>query len=372
MKCLKPYDVFISHVAEDKTDIANPLYSTLRSLGLRVWYSGAQLQVGDSISKSIAKGLRQSRYGIVILSASSFSSGWVDYELQTLFAQQDKRNPLLLPLLHGITREQVRQRYPWLADIVSIHTADGVEAIARKLHGQIMKQNPVCAWLSLLVYLCWTYQKKIYGVLAILSMLAAGLFAYQYYCSLYPCNDLVDAAIRERIARVNRLALQDTQLCTPVSMDELCSRRSRFDQQSSVSLRHVYHYSDQVHELGSRAALEAWGIPIDALGTMAAKERHDDARLCQYVQQPDGGFYLSYVLLPVAAVQYQVRSLSHTGENTCIMRVAYSQQLRAVHVECSYEAKENNRHEKTSVTGLPHEEEWLFEKKGGEWSYTVQ
>ena len=62
------YDAFISHAVEDKIPIANELCAKLEQAGLKIWYSGKELGVGDSIEKTIEKGLNRSRYGIVIFS----------------------------------------------------------------------------------------------------------------------------------------------------------------------------------------------------------------------------------------------------------------------------------------------------------------
>ena len=44
------------------------------------------LRVGDSLRRSIDNGLRNSRYGIVVLSEAFFSKEWPQRELDGLFA----------------------------------------------------------------------------------------------------------------------------------------------------------------------------------------------------------------------------------------------------------------------------------------------
>jgi hypothetical protein len=62
------WHVFISHASEDKEDIAKPLAGHFIRAGLRVWLDEMELAVGDSIREKIDYGLRNSAYGIVILS----------------------------------------------------------------------------------------------------------------------------------------------------------------------------------------------------------------------------------------------------------------------------------------------------------------
>ena len=65
----KQWDVFISHASEDKESIADRLAVALRDGGLKVWYDAFTLTLGDSLRASIDRGLAQSRFGVVILSA---------------------------------------------------------------------------------------------------------------------------------------------------------------------------------------------------------------------------------------------------------------------------------------------------------------
>ena len=62
------YDAFVSHAVEDKFAVANELCVRLERAGLKIWYSGKELKIGDSLEKTIETGLEQSRYGIVVLS----------------------------------------------------------------------------------------------------------------------------------------------------------------------------------------------------------------------------------------------------------------------------------------------------------------
>jgi hypothetical protein len=64
----KKWDVFISHASEDKDTFIRPLAIALKSLGISVWYDEFSLELGDSISRSIDKGLSESAYGLVVIS----------------------------------------------------------------------------------------------------------------------------------------------------------------------------------------------------------------------------------------------------------------------------------------------------------------
>lgn len=66
------WDVFISHASEDKDSIVKPLAECLTKNGVKVWYDEFELKIGDSLSKSIDRGLTASNYGLVVLSESFF------------------------------------------------------------------------------------------------------------------------------------------------------------------------------------------------------------------------------------------------------------------------------------------------------------
>lgn len=70
---VKSYDAFISHATEDKEDLVRPLAARLLELGFAIWYDEFQLKVGDSLRRSIDRGLANSRFGIVVLSPSFFA-----------------------------------------------------------------------------------------------------------------------------------------------------------------------------------------------------------------------------------------------------------------------------------------------------------
>ena len=64
------YDIFISHASEDKNDFVRPLAEALRRHRVEVWYDEFSLKAGDSLRRSIDKGLTKSRYGVGIFSSA--------------------------------------------------------------------------------------------------------------------------------------------------------------------------------------------------------------------------------------------------------------------------------------------------------------
>ena len=127
------WDVFISHAWEDKEDIARPLAEALRQKGLRVWYDEFTLTLGDSLRRSIDRGLAQSRYGVVILSPNFFAKEWPQKELDGLVAREVPGEKVILPVWHNITADQIREYSPTLADRVAVKSDRGLEYVVEEL-----------------------------------------------------------------------------------------------------------------------------------------------------------------------------------------------------------------------------------------------
>jgi hypothetical protein len=117
-------DAFISHASEDKDEVVRPLAEKLVAAGLSVWYDEFELTVGDSLRKSIDRGLVNSRFGIVVLSPHFFAKNWTEYELNGLVAREmADGSKVILPLWHHVSKDEVRKHSPSLADKVALNTA---------------------------------------------------------------------------------------------------------------------------------------------------------------------------------------------------------------------------------------------------------
>jgi Uncharacterized protein containing a TIR (Toll-Interleukin 1-resistance) domain len=128
------YDVFISHASEDKDEVVRPLAHALKEEGLRVWYDEFELRIGDSLRRKIDIGLSKSRFGIVVLSNSFIKKGWTNYELDGIITKANTGEQVVLPIWHNITKKEVVDFSPSLADKLARNTATyTVEEIAEEI-----------------------------------------------------------------------------------------------------------------------------------------------------------------------------------------------------------------------------------------------
>lgn len=135
----REYDVFISHASEDKDAVVRPLAFALKDRGLSVWYDEFELKIGDSLRRKIDVGLSRSNFGIVVISRSFISKGWTNYELDGLITRSVTGDQLLLPIWHDITKKEVVDYSPSLADKLARNTAvNTVEEISEEIASVIM------------------------------------------------------------------------------------------------------------------------------------------------------------------------------------------------------------------------------------------
>lgn len=128
------YDVFISHASEDKESVVRPLAIALMNRGLKVWYDEFELKIGDSLRRKIDRGLAKSNFGIVVLSKDFIKKGWTNYELDGIISKANTGEQVLLPIWHGITKQEVLDYSPSLADKVARSTSvNTVEEIAEEI-----------------------------------------------------------------------------------------------------------------------------------------------------------------------------------------------------------------------------------------------
>ena len=128
------FDVFISHTSEDKEDIVRPLAETLRAGGLSVWFDEFEMKIGDSLRQKIDKGIANSRFGIVVFSRAFLGRGWPEYELDGIVTQSVSGKQILLPIWHNISKREVMEYSPSLANRLARSTStQTVEEISAEI-----------------------------------------------------------------------------------------------------------------------------------------------------------------------------------------------------------------------------------------------
>lgn len=127
------WDAFISHASEDKDNFVRPLAEALQGEGLKIWFDEFSLTVGDSLRRSIDRGLANSRFGIVVISSRFLEKEWPQKELDALISREADGIKIILPVWHDVSAEEVRIRSPLLADRVATTSAQGLSRVTADL-----------------------------------------------------------------------------------------------------------------------------------------------------------------------------------------------------------------------------------------------
>ena len=128
------YDFFISHANEDKDSFVRGLAEALQAKGARVWYDEFTLRVGDSLRRQIDKGLKNSHFGIVVLSKHFFIKEWAQKELDGLSSLEASGDTRILPIWHEISKDEIVRHSPMLSDKVALNSSlNNTEEIVEKL-----------------------------------------------------------------------------------------------------------------------------------------------------------------------------------------------------------------------------------------------
>ncbi len=134
------WDVFVSYASEDKS-FARRLARGLEAAGLRVWFDETALEAGDSLRRSIDKGLKESQYGVVVLSTNFFKKEWPQRELDGLTAREDGNSKVIIPVWYKVSADDVRDYSPALADKLSIYSGGSAKGVVTKVLRAIQKDR---------------------------------------------------------------------------------------------------------------------------------------------------------------------------------------------------------------------------------------
>jgi hypothetical protein len=131
----REYDTFLAHAEIDGAAVAAELHEHLDALGVDDWFAPVSIQPGKSQSLQIDNGLLRASAGIALLTPA-FIAGrfWTKRELGALL-----HKPTLIPVLHNVTFDDVKEYSGILPDLAGFETArDSIEVIAQKIAAAVL------------------------------------------------------------------------------------------------------------------------------------------------------------------------------------------------------------------------------------------
>jgi hypothetical protein len=109
------YSCFLSHSSKDDL-FARRLFSDVQAKNIRTYFAPEDLKIGDRIRISLDEAIRVHDKLVVILSANSVNSEWVETEVASALEREQKEGKdVLFPI--AIDDEGFTSKQPWAADI---------------------------------------------------------------------------------------------------------------------------------------------------------------------------------------------------------------------------------------------------------------
>jgi hypothetical protein len=140
---MKANRIFVSHSSVDK-HFANMVVARLRNADMEPWIDSENIKVGDDILDGLGNGLRTMDLFVLIVSAASLRSSWVDREVKFATWQEIKRKEALV--LPFIVDETLVEELPWYLTNVNVRhispDAAGAEVLASAVQEVLGRRSP--------------------------------------------------------------------------------------------------------------------------------------------------------------------------------------------------------------------------------------
>lgn len=117
-------DVFLCHAWPDRQADAKDVYELLLEEEVSVWFSEVSLRPGTDMRVAIDRGLVSSRMGIVLVTPAMLDKLRTDRSIASNELSALLRRSLLVPVMHGVTFEELDQVTPTLASRGGFSTAE--------------------------------------------------------------------------------------------------------------------------------------------------------------------------------------------------------------------------------------------------------
>jgi hypothetical protein len=369
MSTFKTHDVFISYAIEEKHDVAETLALCLEKKKIKVWYAGNELHVGDSISSVISKGLRKSKYFILILSPS-YKRNWTFLELHTFIEKERQEKKILIfPVWHEIDYEEVKAAHPEIADRYAVSTNKGLEIACQLLHKSILagkKEDRIIAG-----------KKWVKRGLALLAFFAIAFFLSRSYCTpafKIPSKLLVEEIIQKQTGRfqvkLSNELWKEIMIAKgkTVPLDSVVNAYNRFITTSDYE-RNDYRFTSAETTISGAKNLEALGIPVSntpysgyGISSPACYVLQNNSRFAK-----DTMFCYSFVLINQVTLAFSIDTLFES-EGKLHVWVTYEQNIRSIEGDLMYPIKAGPiRKQFIQISGYKPSEEYIFEQKNGVW-----
>jgi hypothetical protein len=365
------YDVFISHAVEDKIPFVTELCCRLKKEGLSIWYSGAELNSGDSISRAIDEGLDNSRYGIVVLSPNYLAKNWPLREFYLLLAREKNGEKVILPVLFNITPEELALEDLTMADRMGIKASLGIDIVVDRLLKAIHKDKASRKKRQK------EFQKKIavaFGTAVAVAFAVYAIVFLREARKLTPSDEILTELIQGRIATmdskiaVDYVAPLTRRGAVPVAKEQIDSAFTAF-QNAKMSFRNEYEFHSSERTIRSKKNVNA-GLLIQVESLRPADDYGFKGGAARYWlrERSSGLSNVVYGFVNSDPATWAVLKKEYVNDSTCAIKVRYESGIRYIEVKLSMAGSPRGmkRHE-MELVGFAPEESYKLVHRGGKW-----
>lgn len=131
----REFDAFVSYARIDAAEVGSALTQELQAQGATVWFDEVAIVPGKSQARQMDIGLQRARAGVAVLTPAYLAGRfWTERELGALLHKET-----LIPVLHGVTFDQVKEYSGILPDLAGFETSrDSIGVIAQKIAAAIL------------------------------------------------------------------------------------------------------------------------------------------------------------------------------------------------------------------------------------------
>jgi hypothetical protein len=364
------YHAFLSHSVDDKIGIATELDAALKEKGLKIWYSSRDLSVGDSITERINTGLKQCRFGIVIISPSFLDKFWGPYEL-TMLLNKTEGEKKILPVLYNISKDELAVRAPMIADIFAIEARHGIPYVVEKLYQVIqdahvlIKEEPRRS-----------KRRGLMAVAAILLTIVLG-FSYFYFGRQRQLpDDVIKQTIERRISELQQAADAEKERLVHTAgskeVEATVIKKLFTDFQNAHShYRNEYVLNSGLQSIHSRKNVERL-LTIDLESISPLNDYNFTTPIIFGFESStaSGNQQEKYAYYNTQPITYTITS-SDPEEQQHTVTVTYKNPIRLIQITLIFPSKsqDTKRHQMV-ITAVPVSETYSFSRNGKDWQMT--
>jgi hypothetical protein len=365
------HDVFISFAVEDRA-VATELWEKLTTKGLKVWYSGKELKVGDALTEAIHNNLELSRFGVVVLSPTYLSKIWTLNEFFFLQKRENAGTKTLLPVLYKITPEELASKFPPMANIFAIHADRGIDIGVDKLLGEISRLRDLDRKQSSPWGRIVRNRKIILSAIFIMAIIVA-MFATTSLLTVNPPAAMIEQTVQKRIELLQQKTDHDLNAMIETSNGKVATADKIKNIYSEYMNTKSYYRNEYILQTGYSVIRARRNVEA-ALATDISKispfnlYTFTSPHIYKLDSTPDRSKrreqYLFYNTQPVT---YQIgKATLEAGEHK--VSVTYKNPMRMVYTTLTFPFSNTGiKYHQTDITALRPAEIYTFTQENDEW-----